>query len=260
MAISRWGDPTNDLAGCARVSERTPTAQTINTVILSLVALHKKCRFCKKNNASSREHILARSRLHRINQFRPDNLKNDNYRKKFRGITCKKCNSELGRYEELQWSSLAYATIWKILVGNTNDVFRSIPVFLLKHTNNSCREAHENLILNVIKSKKILPENTFGFDIVYTGTSNEKGEINFKVLRQFEMINVVTEESVIKNFETKIEIKKPIDVIIYVSYGNNHRIIVILPLVCRSKDTKLTISHKGFQVIIKKTFSKSKGR
>ena len=133
-----------------------------------------------------------------------------------------------------------------------------MPVFLLKHSSNSCIETFENCVFDAIKSKKILPENTFGFDIVYTGKTNEKGISNFKILRQFEMINVVTEELVIKNLETKKEIKQKIDVIIYVSYSNNHRIIVILPLLCKQdtdwNNTRISISYKGFLTIIKKHF------
>ena len=221
--------------------------------------MSKKCRFCKKNNASSREHVLVNSRLKEINQFRSTNQKNDNRKKRFTQITCTECNNKLGQYEERNRSSLAYATVWKILAGNTNGVFKGAPEFLLKYSSNSCIETYENSLLNIIKSKKqVLPENTFGFDIVYTGMTDEQGMVNFGIIRQFEMINVVTEELVLKNLEIKKEIKKKIDVIIYVSYNNNRRIIVILPLLCKQNtgwnNTRYAASYKGFLVIIKKHF------
>ena len=138
-------------------------------------------------------------------------------------------------------------------------MFKGAPKFLLKYSSKSCIETYENSLLNIIQSKKqVLPENTFGFDIVYTGMTDEQGMVNIETIRQFEMINVITEELVLKNFEIKKEIKKKIDVIIYVSYSNNRRIIVILPLLCKQNtdwnNTRYVVSHKGFLVIIKKHF------
>jgi len=93
-----------------------------------------KCRFCKNKKASSKEHLIANSRLKDISSIHSENRPNDNVRKKFKGITCEEFNNNLGKYEGKKWSGLAYATAWKILAGNINKAFDKHPAHQLKNT------------------------------------------------------------------------------------------------------------------------------
>ena len=127
-----------------------------------LAKYYKKCRYCKNHNASSREHIIANSRSHSINKFKNQTQRNDNIQKAYKNITCKKCNNTLGQYESKSWYSLAYATIWKILAGNTNNAFKNGSTYVLKHSSKYCIESYEDRFLTLVKSKnRILPNYTF---------------------------------------------------------------------------------------------------
>lgn len=122
------------------------------------------CRYCKEKNASSKEHLIANSRLASINSFKAKKETNDNIQKTYKKITCENCNNELGKYEEKKWSNLAYATIWKVLAGNINDAFKRQPDYLLKNTSKSTIKFFEQQFLDIIKKEKIIPGNTFKFD------------------------------------------------------------------------------------------------
>ena len=125
---------------------------------------NKICRYCFNQKASSREHLIADSRLKTINSFKKDDEANDNIQKTYKGITCESCNNKLGEYEELRWSNLAYATLWKVLAGNINGVFGRYPEYNLINTSKKTIENYESQILDIIKTKKIMPNNTFSFD------------------------------------------------------------------------------------------------
>ena len=122
------------------------------------------CKYCKEKNASSKEHLIANSRLISINSFKERNETNDNIQKTYKKITCENCNNELGKYEEKEWYNLAYATIWKVLAGNINAAFKRQPDYLLKNTSISTIQFFEQQFLDIIKTEKIIPGNTFKFD------------------------------------------------------------------------------------------------
>jgi hypothetical protein len=122
-----------------------------------------KCRKCKIEDASSKEHLIANSRLSQINSFKTINEKNDNIPKTYKKITCENCNNLMGRYEEKRWSNLAYATAWKILAGNYNSAFEQYPDFIIKNTPKEIIEKYESELLMLINGDGFLPENTFTF-------------------------------------------------------------------------------------------------
>lgn len=125
---------------------------------------NKTCRYCGLRLASSKEHLIADSRLTRIKSFRYPDQANDNVRKTFKGITCEPCNRELGKYEEKRWSSLAYATVWKILAGNLNLSFSDLS-HKLSNSDMLCISSFEELLRLVIKGgNRVLPSLTFSFD------------------------------------------------------------------------------------------------
>ena len=127
---------------------------------------YKKCRYCQNCDAVSNEHIIVNSRLRSINAFKNSTQRNDNVQKAYKNITCNTCNHILGEYESKRWSSLAYATIWKILAGNVNNIFNEGSEYILKHSDEYCMKNFENQLLTIIKSKNlVLPEHTFTFSI-----------------------------------------------------------------------------------------------
>jgi hypothetical protein len=121
------------------------------------------CRFCQNRPATSNEHIVANSRLKKINAFKDEDGKNDNVRKRFKGITCEECNNKLGTYERLRWSNLAHATIWKILAGNINNVFANFPEYQLKNTTEDTNKFYEAQFLQAVTEDVFFSENTFTF-------------------------------------------------------------------------------------------------
>jgi hypothetical protein len=108
--------------------------------------------------------LIANSRLITINSFKENGETNDNIQKTYKKITCEPCNNELGKYEELKWSNLSYATVWKVLAGNVNCAFDRSPEYLLNNTDKLTIESFEEQMFDIIKTKKIIPENTFKFD------------------------------------------------------------------------------------------------
>ena len=127
---------------------------------------YKKCRYCQKNYARSKEHIIVNSRLDSLNKFKNLTQRNDNIRKTYKNITCTECNHILGEYESKNWICLANATIWKILAGNTNSAFEEDSEYILKHSDERCIKNFENVLLTVIKSTNLaLQDNTFTFNI-----------------------------------------------------------------------------------------------
>ena len=125
----------------------------------------KKCRYCKGRNATSKEHIIVDSRLRNINKFKNLAQRDDDIRKIYRHITCDACNHVLGEYESKDWIHLAYATIWKILAGNTNNAFKEESEYVLRHSDELCTKDLEYRFLDVIKSNKVLPNHTFTFSM-----------------------------------------------------------------------------------------------
>ena len=223
----------------------------------------KKCRYCQKNDAASKEHIIANRRLKEIQKPKPSEQKNDNIKKHYRGITCQRCNHILGQYEQESKDHLAISTVWKIMAGNSNGVFDQKLPYFLKNSTAGCIEKYERRVLDIINLKKVMPENTFGFDIVYQGVSDSKGKVSINLFMKFELIRVVTESLVVENCNTKEKIHKTIDVIVYVSHdANAHRIGLVLPLICPLKtdwpNTKLKFSHRGFSKIIQDHFPERK--
>ena len=109
----------------------------------------KKCRMCKENLASSKEHLITNSRLNTINKNRKGT--NDNNQKTFKNITCKDCNNLLGKYE---YSILlrSHITLWKILAGNINDTFNKDTnnKYKLENTLVKSLELYEKEILDII--------------------------------------------------------------------------------------------------------------
>ena len=264
---------------------------------------YKKCRYCQNSDASSREHIIASSRLRSIKEFKNSSQRNDNFRKRYKNITCEECNNILGEYESKSGPFLAYATIWKILAGNANNVFEEGSEYILDHSDECCIKSIEDRFLAIIKSKNlVLTDLTFRFDIDYNtldcenkpgkayknvvynfvnesglpvdglvgymkpkggsgedegyySQSNKEGEVSMNILLRMEMIKIVSEKLTIQNCETKEEIHKDIDVIIYISLGpGSHRSLVILPLMCEYDtgwpNTPVKSSHRGFLRIV----------
>jgi hypothetical protein len=123
-----------------------------------------KCIFCAEKNASSKEHLIANSRLRRIQSLKAEKQRNDNIRKKYKKITCEDCNRKLGQYEARQSVNLAYSTIWKILAGNINNAFTDQD-YILSNTQGDSIQSFEKQIREVIEGEYILPANTFAFDI-----------------------------------------------------------------------------------------------
>ena len=94
----------------------------------------------------------------------------------------------------------------------------------------------------------------------YYSQSDEKGKASLSVLMRLEMVKIVCEKLVIQNDYTKEEIYKNIDIIIYVSLDlDNHRTIVILPLICkyttRWPNTPINLSHKELLRIVQNHIS-----
>ena len=135
---------------------------------------YKKCRYCQKNYAKSKEHIIVNSRLDSINKFKNLTQRNDNIKKTYKNITCMECNHILGEYESKNWICLANATIWKILAGNTNNAFEGDSEYILQHSDERCIKNFENALLTVIKSKNLaLRDNTFTFNIDHKTIDSE---------------------------------------------------------------------------------------
>ena len=107
------------------------------------------------------------------------------------------------------------------MAGNSNGVFDQKSPYFLKNSTADCIEEYERSVLDIINLKKVMPENTFSFDIVYQGVSDSKGEVSISFFRKFELIRVVTESLVVENCNTKEKIHKTIDVIVYVSHDAN---------------------------------------
>lgn len=124
----------------------------------------KRCVFCTERNASSKEHLIANSRLKRIQSFKAEEQKNDNVRKKYKKITCEGCNRSLGKYEAESPVNLAYSTAWKILAGNINGAFTDQD-YILRSTEEDGVKSYEEQLRNIIEGEYILPANTFTFDI-----------------------------------------------------------------------------------------------
>ena len=124
----------------------------------------KRCVFCTERNASSKEHLIANSRLKRIQSFKAEEQRNDNIRKKYKKITCEICNRRLGKYEEKSPVTLAYSTAWKILAGNINGTFTDQD-YILSNTKEEGVKSYEKQIRKIIEGEFILPANTFAFDI-----------------------------------------------------------------------------------------------
>ena len=131
------------------------------------------CRFCKSAPPSSREHVIADSRLRQIKSFKTAN--DDNLPKRFKGITCKQCNNNLGaEYESLSSYHLAYATVWKVVAGNINKAFSRMPEYQLNNSNLEAlisTEAQLHAILN--DADLTLPDFTVEFDIDATSSFSE---------------------------------------------------------------------------------------
>ena len=131
------------------------------------------CRRCRQSRASSKEHLIADSRLTRIKSYKEHNHRNDNVKKKYRGITCEPCNNRLGEYERKDYLCLAYATVWKLMAGNTNKCF-SLSSHKLSNTPDDVLYFCESHLLSVISNSNIyLPDNTFKFDFDTSSVSHE---------------------------------------------------------------------------------------
>lgn len=150
---------------------------------------NKVCRFCKVRPPSSKEHVIADSRLRQIKSFKPDS--NDNIQRTFKGITCEECNNFLGdTYESHSPFHLAYATIWKVLAGNVNNAFNRLPDFQLNNTSSEAIEkAEAQLLSHLNKPELCLPEITFEFDLDALEGFSESSNAATKKLQ----INIVDE-------------------------------------------------------------------
>ncbi len=150
----------------------------------------KICRYCHKNTASSREHLIVKAMLSRINLLRSDDIKDDNIRKTFKNITCPECNNTLGQYEGKTITNLVYATVWKILAGNANSASFS-EEHCLKNTGIEVIESHEKQLLEIIKGgERVLPNNTFYFDF---DTNSVSDKSSYTMVSQKFRVRVVNE-------------------------------------------------------------------
>jgi len=102
-------------------------------------------------------------------------------RKTFKGITCQPCNTELGKYEEKSWSSLAYATAWKILAGNLNLSFSDLS-HKLSNSDMLCISYFEEMLRLVVRDgNRVLPSLTFSFEF---DPNSLKSDYNYTVAVQ----------------------------------------------------------------------------
>lgn len=125
----------------------------------------KICRLCRINQASSKEHLIANSRLKTLNDYKENSETNDNIQKTYKKITCESCNNSLGEYERIRWCYLAYATVWKLLAGNLNSAFDRQRDFILENSSFHTIDMFEKFMADLIRSKNILPLYTFKFSL-----------------------------------------------------------------------------------------------
>ena len=207
--------------------------------------------------ASSKEHVIHNSRRKFI-QDKGANLGNEKAR--FKGITCANCNEYLGRKEEKYNSSLAIATLWKVIAGNINRLFDENPWCLTINTSENTLNEYQEILKKSFNNNSVFPENMLGYDLTYSGTTNSQGKVSLKILTVAEGIIVVNEIITIENLDTGYSERKMIDILIYHTHNsNNFRMLFFLPLIPNKHgekfaNCKINIKHKGFGVIANELF------
>jgi hypothetical protein len=208
-----------------------------------------KSEFCT-GIASSKEHVIHNSRRKFLRK-KGANL--ENQQAQYRGITCAKCNEYLGRKEEKYHSSLAISTLWKVLAGNVNGLFKNHPWALTKNTEKDTLHMYLEILRDAFIGDKIFPENMLGYDLSYTATTNKEGKAELNVIIASEGAFVIKDILKIKNLDIGDSEQRKIDMLTYHTHTNNNfRMLFFLPLIPKnfgfSEGTKIRVSHHGFQL------------
>jgi hypothetical protein len=213
----------------------------------------KKCLFKNKNCAgiaSSKEHVIHNSRR---KSLRKKGANLDNQQAQYKGITCSKCNEYLGRKEEKYNSSLAISTLWKVLAGNINGLFKNHPWTLTKNTDEATLRVYLEILKDAFVNDKVFPQNMLGYDLAYTATTDKEGGAELNILIASEGVFVIQDVLKIKNTKTGFSCEKLIDILTYHTHtSNDFRMLFFLPLIPKNfgsgfeNTTKILLKHSGF--------------
>jgi hypothetical protein len=216
----------------------------------------KECFFKGPNCtgvASSKEHVIHNSRRRMLREKGADL---GNLQARFKGISCANCNEFMGRKEEYDRPSLAISTVWKVVIGNLNNVFNRADWAQTKHAKDEDLAEHANFLRDAFVGNGVFPNEMLGFDIEYTVKPVEK----LNVLLYTEGI-IIKEESIsFEDLTTRDKTEASIDLIIYKSFDNNsQRILLFYPLIPvelgkKVKSGLTKISHRGFGTICSELF------
>jgi hypothetical protein len=216
----------------------------------------KECFFKGPNCtgvASSKEHVIHNSRRRVL---REKGAELGNQQARFKGISCANCNEFMGRKEEIDRPSLAISTVWKVVIGNLNNVFNRADWAQTKHAKDEDLAEHANFLRDSFVNDGVFPEEMLGFNIGYTVNAGEKADI----LLYSEGIIINEENISIEDLTTGGKTETKIDLIIYKSFDNNsERILFFHPLIPielgkRVKSGEIKISHRGFGTICSELF------
>lgn len=207
--------------------------------------------------ASSKEHVIHNSRR-KFLQDKGADLGNEKAR--FKGITCANCNEYLGRKEGKYNSSLAIATLWKVIAGNINGLFEDNPWCLSANTNEDTLNQYQEILKKSFINDSVFPENMLGYDLTYSATTNSHGKASLNILTVAEGIIVVNEIMKIENTDTGYSESRMIDILVYHTHNSNSfRMLFFLPLIPNKNsekfaNCKIKITHKGFGIIANELF------
>ena len=207
-----------------------------------------KSEYCT-GAASSKEHVIHNSRRKFL---RKKGKKLDNQQARYKGITCAKCNEYLGRKEDEYNSSLAISTLWKVLAGNINGLFKNHPWTLTKNTNEDTLDNYLKILRDEFINDKVFPENMLGYDLLYFGKTNKDGIAKLNTLIASEGVFVIQDTLKIENLDTGYDTEKQIDILTYNTHTvNNFRMLFFLPLIPLKfgngfENAEIKFSHSGF--------------
>jgi hypothetical protein len=214
----------------------------------------RRCLFNGENCtqiASSKEHVIHNSRRKLLSE---KGLKLDNQQAQYRGITCPQCNNYLGRKEEKYNSSLAISTLWKVLAGNINGLFKNHTWALTKNTEEATLQRYLEILKDAFITDKVFPENMLGYDLEYFATEKEgKCKLNFLVAT--EGVFVIQDVLQIINLETGFHTEKIIDILVYHTHTNNNfRMLFFVPLIEHKSNLANNFKNNRFHKICFRLF------
>lgn len=192
----------------------------------------KPCLFCGTNctgQATSKEHVISQAQRRRVAQ-KGANL--GNLKARFRGITCQTCNETLGRIEQSSLSGQAIAASWKILAGNSNQVFERANWARTKLTDDQTLNYYMSLLKKALLTSNALPEAMFSYDLTYIKKIRLDANNKVDILSFGEGVIIFQDYALVNEAEKERSNKVIVDCIIYHSHTRNGpRIFFILPLV-----------------------------